>query len=168
MLPTGRFRELIAAIAHYYNLPQGLGFTPEEWLEGLILTESSGNPVARRFELHQDKGQDPDIPQKDDLDLEDDCSYGLMQVMGYNARKLMKLPYMGVNFSFMYNPLINIGLGLMLLQEELKATNGDLARALARYNGGPTGEKLDPSGSMRCASYVAKVVNNSLKVRHDR
>lgn len=168
MLPTARYRELIRAIAIFYNLPQGLGFAPEEWLEGLIITESSGDPKARRFELHQDKGEDPDTPQKDDLDFEDDCSYGLMQIMGYNARKLMHLPYMGVNFSFLFNPLTNIELGVMLLKEELKATGGNLGRALARYNGGPTGEVLDNLGNMRCQAYVVKVVTNSLKVKNDK
>ena len=51
---------------------------------------------------------------------------------------------------------------------ELAATKGDVARALARYNGGPTGERIGEDGKMRRQEYVDKVLVNARRVAEDR
>jgi hypothetical protein len=139
------------------------------WLEGLILTESAGDPRAYRYEAHQDKRPDGDTPGKADGFHEDDASYGLMQVMGYNARRLVGV-HAGVpmDFGWMFLPMVNIALGLRILCAELAATKGYVDRALARYNGGPTGERIGADGTMRRQEYVDKVLVNARRVAEDR
>lgn len=192
MLRTGepRLRRLIDAMAAYYQLPgltyNGATFTGPELLEGLILTESSGDPAARRYEPHQDKPgrtdapTDPDVPGRDDAGLEDDASYGLTQVMGYNWRRLLGLrPGTPVQFgSFAFDPAFSIRGGLRVLQDELVAVYrqhphaGDderMVRALCRYNGGPTGDVIDPAtNDLRRREYVVKVVNRAALAQADR
>lgn len=149
-------------------------YAPSEWLEGLILAESAGNPKARRYEPHQDTGVrkvrelDPDSPDIDDGLLEDDASYGLMQVMGYNVRQLCGVAKgTPMNFGFLYLPITNLSFGLRILTAELQATRGDVSRALARYNGGPTGETLQPNGKMRLEAYVRRVYEHTREVSDD-
>ena len=89
---TRTYRPLIDACALQVGLPPWGDLRSGEWLEGLILQESGGNPKARRYEPHQDRAGRPDAPSDgdqpgiDDGQLEDDASYGLMQVMGSNVR----------------------------------------------------------------------------------
>lgn len=135
-----------------------------EWLEALVMQESSGNPRATRYEPHQDRAgrtdaaSDADKPGQDDGMLEDDRSYGLMQVMGYNLRRLVGVPPgTPMKFDWALDPLFNIAAGVAVLRGELAATHGDVARALARYNGGPTGDAIQADGKMRREEYVAGV-----------
>ena len=160
-LPTRPLRELIRALAHTSGLPAWGHYSPEQWLEALILQESGGNAQATRYEAHQDQPgrqdsrQDGDRPNADDGSREDDKSYGLMQVMGYNVRRMCGVPDgTPMDFSFMLRPLTNLAFGLSLLTSELEAVGGDVARALARYNGGPTGDRKGPDGKMRRQVYV--------------
>jgi hypothetical protein len=213
-----KLRRLIDAYARFYELQpwvyRGQPVAPGELLEGLILTESSGNPRARRYEPHQDRKsrrdapQDPDTWDRDDGEIEDDASYGLMQVMGYNARRYVQVfpvqpiyshasdrpaglpPAMrlqrndtaGVNppmgFTWLFNAPTNIDVGLWVLRGELVAVRHevaagkidpgqDLERALARYNGGPTGDDL-VGGDYRLRAYVDKVGRNAALARQDR
>lgn len=171
-------RRLLDAAALFVGLPDFRHrlqvFSPGELLEGLILTESSGNPRARRYEPHQDRKdrrdapQDPDTAGVDDGDLEDDASYGLCQVMGYNVRALSGVPAgTPMRFGWLYLPVINIAFGLRILHGELSAVRAEVAagktpagrdvdRALARYNGGPTGDDL-VGKAFRLQAYVDKV-----------
>lgn len=185
-----RLRRLIDAMAAYHQLPgltyEGATYTPGELLEGLILTESSGDPHARRYEPHQDRAgrtdapTDADMPGRDDGESEDDASYGLTQVMGYNWRRILGLrPGTPVRFGyFAYDPVFSIRAGLIVLQSELQAVYrqhphaGDderMVRALCRYNGGPTGDVFDPdTKDLRLRGYVKKVVSRAATAKADR
>jgi len=152
---------------------RGEVFAPGEWFEALVLGESGGDPKAIRYEAHQDRVADGDQPGQDDGTREDDKSYGLTQLMGYNARMLCGVPpRTRMDFSFLFLPLANLAFGLRLLAEELAITGGDVARALARYNGGPSGTSLvpGPDGSLvlRRQEYVDRIAHHSRLVVRDR
>ena len=195
MIQTRQYRPLFEYAAATYTFQLGKSqhlFSPwyagpgraafaDEWLEAVALHESLGNPKARRYEKHQDKkgradaATDADRPGVDDGTLEDDASYGLMQVMGYNWRKILGsraaneftvLP-VELRFDVLLDPLVSIYAGCVVLSWELAATGGDVARALARYNGGPSGEKM-VAGRMRTQAYVDKVRAALDQVRSDR
>lgn len=175
MLPTAYLRPLIAASAQQLGLPWWRSYPPDVWLEAVILQESAGNPKARRYEAHQDQpgrrdaADDADNPAKDDGQLEDDASYGLMQIMGYNARRLVGAgPGTALNFGFLLLPITNIAFGLRILLAELQATSGNVARALARYNGGPTGDAPGPNGTLRRQVYVDGVAAHADRVLRER
>jgi hypothetical protein len=184
-----RLRRLIDAAAAFYGLPRfqyrGHSYSPGELLEGLVLTESSGNPAARRYEPHQDRAgradapTDPDRPAADDGDFEDDASYGALQVMGYNLRRLVGVP-VGVRMSFAwaYDAGVSLWAGCQILRFDLAAVYREfphapeserVIRALARYNGGPSGD--DPTGAhgdIRLRAYVDKVAENTQRAYVDR
>jgi hypothetical protein len=182
-------RRLIDAAALQAGLPSwpraGKTFAPGELLEAIVLTESSGNARARRYEPHQDRRdrrdapQDPDTADRDDGEFEDDASYGLMQVMGYNVRVLCGVPpRTSMRFGWLYLPITNIAFGLRILLGELSAVRDEVAtgktapgrdvdRALARYNGGPTGDDL-VGGAFRLQAYVDKVGRNAALARANR
>lgn len=182
------FRRLIDAIAAHEQLPRwGYGaeeYSPAELLEGLILTESSGTPAARRYEPHQDRdgrrdqAMDPDRPGQDDGSVEDDSSYGLLQVMGYTAKGILEVDRaVRLNFSFLFRPLMGLAFGLEVLKRELRVvyqlhpheTDSErIVRALARYNGGPTGDSIDETGDIRRREYVDKVAANALRAKRAR
>lgn len=188
-LRTGepRLRAFIDAAAGLVGLPpfqyRGRGYTPGELLEGLILSESAGNPRARRYEPHQDRAsrtdapRDPDIADQDDGELEDDASYGLCQVMGFNARVLCGVPPgIPMRFGWLFLPQVNIATGLRILHSELtvvyalhphESQQERLVRALARYNGGPTGDSI-VNGDIRLRVYVDRVAAHAEVARADR
>ncbi len=173
-METERFRRLIDAAAATVGLPlwikEGETYAPGEWLEGQILVESGGNPRAVRYEAHQDRGGDPDTATVDDGFLEDDRSYGLMQVMGYNVRKLCGVPAgVAMNFEWVLLPISNLALGLRMLSAELNTTRLHVPSALARYNGGPFGN-LPGAENLRNILYVEKVAAaaHSVKVHRAR
>lgn len=188
-LPTARFRPAIDGMAIVSGLPKwhyrGDTFDAGTWFEGLVLQESSGRPNARRYEPHQDRANrrdaatDADTPDVDDGQLEDDASYGLCQVMGYNARVLCGVPPgTPMRFGFLFLPLTNLAMGLRILWGELRAVRAEVAagktdpgqdseRALARYNGGPTGDDLR-GGDFRLRAYVDKIAYRASLVRADR
>lgn len=173
-MPTARYRALLDAAATVVGLPawmvEGELYHPGEWLEGMILVESRGDPKAMRYERHQDVPSpgDADKPGEDDGLLEDDRSYGLMQVMGYNARILCGVPVgTPMNFGFMLLPVTNIAFGLRVLSAELSTTNLHVPSALARYNGGPW--RNPPRGEpLRNQAYVDHVAAATHSVRLSR
>lgn len=188
-LPTIRYRQLLDAAAVQVDLPQwvyrGRSYTGGEWLEGLVMAESGGNPRSRRYEPHQDRinrkdaPNDPDTADVDDGEVEDDASYGLMQVMGYNVRALVGVPIgTAMRFGWLFLPIANVAMGLRVLTAELKAVASEIAmakvpayqhveRALARYNGGPTGD--DPvNGDYRLRAYVDRIASHATAVQRDR
>jgi len=168
-LPTAHYRPLIAGCVFTTSLPFWRNWSPAVWLEALILQESGGNHKAVRYERHQDQagrwdaGSDADTPDVDDGLLEDDKSYGLMQVMGYNAR-LWAGASGAMNFAVLLRPIANIACGLWILVAELEATHQNVARALARYNGGPTGDDLVDGEHMRRQVYVDGVASWAARV----
>jgi len=90
--PTAKYRALFEAAAQVAGLPAWGSIPASCWLEAIALQESSGRPDASRYEPHQDRAGRPDVtsdadtPDVDDGFTEDDRSWGLMQVMGYNLR----------------------------------------------------------------------------------
>lgn len=175
-LPTaGAPRRLLDAAAELAALPAWTlaaneVYLPGEWLEAIVLTESSGRTAARRYEPHLDAAPDGDTPQTDDGDFEDDASFGPMQVLGLNVRRLLEMaPMTRASWrAALCDWMTGVGFGLRVLRAELRATNGDVARALARYNGGPTGDRVMPDGSIRRAEYVARVRSWARRVHADR
>ena len=187
-----RLRRLIDAKAAWFSLPMWLYastfVSPGALLEALVLTESSGNPRAIRYEPHQDRAtrkdaaSDPDTADRDDGNTEDDKSYGLTQVMGSNARVVLGAPSGTLlNFDRLFEPDLNLHCGCMVLTWELKAVAQEVAagkvppgknveRALCRYNGGPSGDDPDPQrgGAFRLQAYVDKVGSHALAVVSDR
>jgi hypothetical protein len=204
MLPTSHppLRRLIDAKAHFAGLPvwrslrYKMQWLPGEWVEAMIMTESSGNARARRYEPHQDRATrrdaptDPDTCDVDDGLIEDDASYGLMQVMGYNLRaavgcmlvKTILTPagprlisdaagaFAPMSFAWAFDPDRNITEGIKIVASELSFVGGDVERALARYNGGPSGDDVTPEygNDMRLRRYVDKVASWAAKVAQDR
>jgi len=173
MLPSAELRTLIDAAAALVGLPTwewaGESYAAGEWLEALIYVESGGNPRAVRYEPSHDVVVDGDTPGRDDGMLEDDKSYGAMQVLGSNIRRLCGVPPgTPMEFGFALLPLTNLALGLRILTGELATVNGDVAKALARYNGGRRGSEIGPDGRMRRQQYVERVAAASERVRRDR
>lgn len=182
-------RKVLDAVAIFVGLPvweyKGERYEPGVWLEGLILGESSGDRDARRYEPHQDKphSTEPDRPGIDDGRNEDDASYGLMQIMGYNARRLVGVPDrcehgrpVKLDYTFLERPLINLSLGLSILLGELAAVfrsrpqasdSERVERALCRYNGGPSGDS-PVNGDYRLRRYVDHVAKYAKHVKMDR
>lgn len=177
-----RLRRLIDAAAAMVTLPRfqyrGHDFTPGELLEGQILGESNGDPRAKRYEPRPDRVQDADTPGVDDGDMEDDASYGFLQIMGSTARAVLTAPPGPMNFSFLYLPQINIAIGLRVLSADLAAVYREhfhateqerLVRALMRYNGGPTGDSwLPEKNDFRLRAYVDHVADNCLRAQESR
>jgi len=199
-------RELIDDVARYRDLPawsyRGEHCDPGTFLEGVVLTESSGDrrKTAVRYERHQDKpgradtSFDQDRPGVDDGPVEDDTSYGLCQVMGYNIKLLTGVtvmvadrrwpdPVRRIDFTPFFDAELNLMLGTRLLcmeivavERELLREHRDLAeaaveivdRALMRYNGGPSGDDKQDNGTRRLQAYVDKVGRNSLLARASR
>lgn len=77
-----------------------------------------------------------------------------MQIMPFNAKRCGLKHY-----SQLWQPENNIRCGVQIIGEELKATGGNLRRALERYNGGGAcdgKDKLSPCAESR--NYVVKVL----------
>ena len=145
MLPTARYRHLISAIAEHFALPAWGSVPAAAWLEAQIIQESSGNPAARRYEPALDTVPDGDALRVDDGLFEDDASWGLMQVLGWNLRAQLGIaPGTRMNFAFALDPAFGLICGVRHLATEcLKPVGGsDVPRALARYNGGPGGTSM--------------------------
>jgi hypothetical protein len=187
------FRRLIDAVAAFEQLPRwsykDQEYSAGELLEGLILTESSGDPMARRYEPahdapgRKDQGSDPDQLAHDDGRFEDDASYGLGQVMGTTFKALLHVDRpVKIDYSILYRPLFGLAALIETLKGELRAVylmspmasdSERIVRALARYNGGPTGDTLvagPPPAlpQLRTQAYVDRVAANAKKAHEDR
>lgn len=81
-------------------------------------------------------------------------AHGIMQIQWPGTAK-----HLGVQrVSELYNPCLNIELGARYLKELLDANGGDVQRALAAYNYGPTrinASRTLPDGAIRYAATVA-------------
>lgn len=186
-LRTAALRPVIDAVAQAKQLPsfsyRGVVYSPGVLLEALAATESSGDERARRYEPHQDRAgradqaSDADRPDVDDGVFEDDASYGLFQVMGYNLRRLVGAqPGARMRFDWAYDPVVNMAMGVAILKDELRRLylanptmpeSEMVVRALCRYNGGPTGDAI-VDGDLRRREYVDKVAARCAAVRRDR
>jgi hypothetical protein len=179
-----KLRRFIDATAKLYELPAWVTdagtFTPGELLEAMILTESSGRVNVSRYEPHLDKqsASDPDTPGQDDGLLEDDKSYGPMQVLGLNVRAQLGISSrvkMSYGFMQSFGPGVISGVAWLLAELRVARRNGyslrtmpdDVTVAVARYNGGPRGNP-DERGVLRTKGYVEKVKKWAKRVSDDR
>ncbi len=174
-LPTAgdvrRFLDATAALLHFPPWTLGISetYTGGEWLEALVLVESSGRPDVRRYEPHLDRAPDGDVPGRDDGDCEDDASWGPMQILGSNLRELLGLaPMTRANWRrIACNWPLGVGLGALFLAAELRGADERVAVALARYNGGPR-DNPRPDGTKRNQAYVDRVRAKAAEVWADR
>lgn len=179
VLRTAPLRPIFDACAAHYELPWPI---PGALAEAFALHESLGDVNATRYEPHQDKTgradskHDQDRPGVDDGWVEDDKSYGLMQIMGYNLRALVGIPAGAqavVDFRWALDPAVNIALGCRFLRDLHRAAyrvtdeRRRLLIVLARYNGGGLGNPND-KGKLRTAGYVGKVLADVARVQVDR
>lgn len=169
-----RIRILIDALAFNVGLPawpvHGEVYRPGEWLEALILQESSGRPDVRRYEPHLDTRPDGDAPLKDDGPTEDDASWGPMQCLGLNVKAILGASSASVlNYTPLFDWVLGLGFGMVILRQLIRAKEQNVGRALACYNGGTTGDALQlPDHSMRCQRYVNGVEGHATEVRANR
>lgn len=131
---TDEFDEIIAVNADKYSVPF-------DWIKAVMMTESSGNPMAFRDE--------PAIG---------DASYGLMQLLYRTARNL---GYTGEAVG-LYDPMINLDLGTKLLAQLRRAYGDDFQAVYSAYNSGsPTKYQT----STQVAAHVANATSWLDKVR---
>jgi hypothetical protein len=177
-LPTRPLRPLFVQAARLFGLPAWPGESPapisaEIWLEAQAMQESSGNPQARRYERALDLAPDADTRATDDHLAEDDASYGLMQILGSTYKGLIGIPRaLPAEFSILFNPMFNLCIACVLLQQILRGVEGSVPRALARYNGGGRGDLMlpEPGGKLvfRRQEYVDAVARRVGDVLLDR
>lgn len=170
-------RLLIHAVALKYALPPWRGFSGSEWLEAMVISESSGDPQARRYEVHLDllSPDDADTPAHDDGDMEDDKSYGPMQVLGTNLRRAVGISGRArMNFAWATDFGVGLLMGVLhvqgLIRPQLEheiSMDVVVDRALARYNGGFKGNPRE-DGTLRTQVYVDKIRKNTELVHADR
>lgn len=87
------------------------------------------------------------------------ASWGLMQVMGAVAREMgFKGPYLPQ----LCEPSVGVEIGCLYLARLLKWANGNIAQALAAYNGGFEGNRVEP---FRNQAYVTKVFDTRAVVK---
>jgi soluble lytic murein transglycosylase-like protein len=109
---------------------------PPDWIQAVILTESSGNPNAYRAE--------PAI---------NDASYGLMQLLYSTAQSL---GYTG-SPDGLYDPGVNIDLGTKLLSQLREKYGDDVQAVYSAYNSGSPTKYLS---SNQVASNVVRFMKN--------
>lgn len=144
-MPT-RFRSLIESTATRHGLDPNL-------VEAVVLTESSGNTRAYRYEPDfwrrymaskaEWQGRDPERVS---------ASYGLMQIMFPVAKEL---GYTGEPEALMV-PSTGLEYGCLKLRKLLAWSQNDVRTALAAYNGGVGNNPL--GGTLKNADYADKVL----------
>jgi soluble lytic murein transglycosylase-like protein len=112
-----RFQSFIAAAAQQYGVP-------EVWIKAVVMTESSGDPMAYR--------EEPRL---------NDASYGLMQLLSSTARGL---GYSGP-VAGLYDPATNINLGTKYLAQLRAAHGTNFQRIYSAYNSGSPDRYLSSS-----------------------
>ncbi len=149
MTPRTAYTDLIQQVSQIYRVPFDV-------LEAMVLTESNGNPNAFKWE--------PDFFTRYVLDNVNSkashfgplaaCSFGLMQVMletayedGFDGRPEQ-----------LFDPKVGLTWGAKHFKTLLTWADGNLAQALAAYNGGKRGNAAPP---LRNQLYAMKVLKLS-------
>lgn len=144
LVAVSLFVTLRAEAANYpyqscFEIASRMHDVPLDVLLAVAATESAWNPDARS---HAD-------------------AHGIMQIQWPGTAR-----HLGVTrVSELYNPCLNIELGARYLRELLDRNDGDLNRALASYNYGPTriaAESTLPAGATR---YVDLVSGERARIR---
>lgn len=167
-LPSARYREI-------YDKHAAARLLDPRLIEAVVMTESSGDPLAKRDEWRKDRMGKPYLW---------DTSRGLMQVLASTA---VGLGWPSTEAEDrMFDPDVAVLYGTKLLTQNLDVFNktqkprangayailgtpfpNEVRVALARYNGGGKGNPGD-DGSLRNESYVQKVEAWFVKVAADR
>lgn len=125
-----------------FELASRMHHVPMDVLLAVAETESGWNPDARSSAN----------------------AHGIMQIQWPDTAR-----HLGITrVAELYNPCLNIELGARYLRELLDASGGDLSRALAAYNYGPSriaSEKALPAGAVR---YLGRVNGARERIRHRR
>lgn len=145
---------------HNYAEDAGLD---AQLIAAFIMTESSGNPDATRFEPHWAYFYSPELYTDDEHNLAEErtqqaTSWGLMQVMGSVARELK---YRG-DLESLVIPELSVKYGCLLLTR-LKLRYPDQNDMIAAYNAGSP--RRLPNGQYCNQAYVDHVLGymNALK-----
>lgn len=143
-------RKLIESKAATYGLDPDL-------VEAHVMTESSGKPTARRFEMQFFNHYIAPMKIADEDEADGRAtSWGLLQIMGQVAREL---GYQG-NWSGLTEPAVNLTYGCKKLAKCYKKYPGDAG--IAAYNSGTPRYR---DGKLVNQGYVDKVKGFLAKIR---
>ncbi|HSG88309.1 MAG TPA: lytic transglycosylase domain-containing protein [Pseudomonadales bacterium] len=124
-----------------FEVASGLHDVPMEVLLAVATTESALDPDARS----------------------NADAHGIMQIQWPGTAR-----HLGVTrLAELYNPCLNIELGARYLRELIDRNDGDLTRALAAYNYGPTRIDRSPELPAGARAYVAKVDAHRDRIERD-
>lgn len=132
------------------NVARQFGLDPD-LLQAQVMVESAGKTHAYRFEPGFWTRYMVDKPEWDGANPERvSASYGLLQIMYPVAREL---GYHDIP-EYLFSPVTGLYWGAMKLAKLRDWAGGDIAAALASYNGGMKGNEKRP---FRNQEYVSKV-----------
>lgn len=109
----------------------------------------------------------PDAVATDPRDLARGGAHGLMQMTLQTARELGYSAAVGdrAQLTGLYDPALNVQLGVTYLARLLAATKGDVAAAVSAYNGGLSAERPDDgkrTTNDRTAPFINQAYVNSV------
>lgn len=127
----------------------------------VIQMESGGNEKAYRYEpgyfkryIANNATWQKIMKEKEYTPQQVSASYGLMQLMYPTA-----MGYSNLEPEELFDPNQNVRIGTAYLANLLKKYKGNIAMALAHYNGGSGGARAFKSGANTRATRYAKVVH---------
>lgn len=140
-------REIVAAATTHQLSPT--------LVEAITVVESSGKAYAYRYEpafWARYMAHDPQWASANPERVS--ASYGLMQVMFPVAKEM---GFGQVDPEYLFVPAIGLEFGCRKFASVLRWAGGDIARALAAYNGGPRGNVAPPFRNQAYADKVLQV-----------
>lgn len=141
------YRVEIVAAASAHQLSPDL-------VEAITVVESSGKPYAYRYEpTFWTKYMSNDAAWVGANPERVAASYGLMQVMFVVAQEV---GYEHAEPEYLFVPAIGLEFGCRKIAQLLAWAEGDVARALAAYNGGKGGNVAPPYRNQAYADRVLK------------
>ncbi len=151
--------QMIANLSHMHGLPVRL-------VKAIILTESSDNTWAVRYEPHWRWFFSPKqwarrlkITDKTERSLQAN-SWGLMQIMGATARELgFTRPLVRL-----CEPMLGVEYGCRYLKKQLDRYSGDVYKAVAAYNAGSARRSVLHPSKFKNQVYVDKVMKHFTEV----